>query len=178
MDVTNITSTFNLDCIVSHALLKNKLTNFELKKNFMVVRIRNPRATALIFESGSVSMSGLNSIVDVRKAARRIGRKVQQAGFPDVRIRNLVIQNIAFSLKLPYRLQLEKLQDKLDNLVIYAPELYSGATVHGTGSKRFIYFRTGSVVVTGYKNINEARADYNCIVKVAELIKYESCRPS
>jgi len=135
----------------------------------MIVRLRKPRATALIFESGSVSMSGLTSVEDVRRASRRFTRRIQRAGYK-VSVRKLVIQNIAMSTSVPWRLDLTKLTDVLENRVNFS-ESQAAASVVGDGSKRFKYFYTGAIIVTGYKDINEANNDYEFIVSVANLIK-------
>jgi len=169
LNVTNITCTFSIGCRISHSYLKNKLLNIEIKKNILIVRLRKPKATALVFESGSVSMSGLTTIFDCQNAARKVLRKLQKTGY-SVALKNLIVQNVAFSSKVPWSLNLAKLTEVLDDYVSYG-EGCSAATVFGDGSKRFRYFHTGSIIITGYKDINEATRDFDCVLDVATLIR-------
>lgn len=171
MNVNNITCTFNIGCKVSFSFLINKLGNFELKKNFMIIRIRKPKATALLFESGCISMSGLQSVESARKASRRYARLIQKAGYPVRSVKNFVIQNIACSCKVPWRLDIGKLANVLDCRIAYG-EGNAAATVIGDGSKRFRFFYTGSIIITGYKDINEMQSEYReYVILVASLIR-------
>lgn len=58
------------------------------------MRIRNPRTTALIFNSGRMVCTGAKNEAESRLAARKYARVVQKLGFPvkflDFRIHNMV----------------------------------------------------------------------------------------
>ena len=168
LKTTNITCTFSFGCRISHQFLKNKLYDFEIKKNFMIIRIREPRATALMFESGSVSMSGTTSVNGMQRAARIFAKKLVRHGYK-ASVKNLQIRNIAFSARVPWKLNISKLPDVVYDRIDYS-EGAAAATVHGQGGARFKFFHTGSIIVTGYNSINEAQDDSSVVFEIARLI--------
>ena len=116
-------------------------------------------------------MSGLKTLMDVKKAARIFARKVQKAGYCKARLSLLTIQNIALSVKCPWRLDITKLPLFLKSKIDFG-ESADVATVRGEGSRRTRYFYTGSIIMTGYKDINEANVDYWIdVLPVTEKIK-------
>ena len=62
----------------------------------VIMRIREPRTTALIFSSGKMVCTGAKSEEDSRLAARKYARIVQKLGFQtkfkDFKIQNMVIR--------------------------------------------------------------------------------------
>lgn len=92
MQVQNIIATFNLGTPVDVRQIALKTPNVELKPNFkpVIMQLRKPRGTALIFSSGKVVCTGTKTIEDSLKASRRFGRIIQNAGF-DVKFSNFQV---------------------------------------------------------------------------------------
>lgn len=76
----------------------------------VIMRIREPKTTALVFASGKVVVTGAKSEDDSRLAARKFARIIQKLGFEtkftDFKIQNIVgsVRRLAFtrcSLRLP-----------------------------------------------------------------------------
>lgn len=176
LQVNNITCTFELGCGLSFPHLKGVMWDVEFKRNMMILRIRKPAATALVFEKGSVSMSGTKSIKQARIASRRFARKIQKAGYA-VSVKNFSVHNIALSTKVPFKLDITKLPATLQNRVSVETELFNGGIVYGktieNHSKRYIFFSTGTIIATGYKQIAEANSHYDCIVDIANAIRQD-----
>jgi TATA-box binding protein (TBP) (component of TFIID and TFIIIB) len=81
----NIVSTVNLGCPLDLKRIALQARNAEYNpKRFaaVIMRIRNPRTTALIFGSGKMVCTGAKSEEDSLQAARRYARVIQKLGFP------------------------------------------------------------------------------------------------
>jgi TATA-box binding protein (TBP) (component of TFIID and TFIIIB) len=57
----------------------------------VIMRIREPRTTALIFSSGKLVCTGAKSEEDSRLAVRKYARIVQKLGFQAILILNLIL---------------------------------------------------------------------------------------
>nr|XP_009679278.1 PREDICTED: TATA-box-binding protein [Struthio camelus australis] len=93
----NIVSTVNLGCKLDLKTIALRARNAEYNpKRFaaVIMRIREPRTTALIFSSGKMVCTGAKSEEQSRLAARKYARVVQKLGFPakflDFKIQNMV----------------------------------------------------------------------------------------
>ena len=81
----NIVSTVNLCCKLDLKKIALHARNAEYNpKRFaaVIMRIREPRTTALIFSSGKMVCTGAKSEDDSRLAARKYARIIQKLGFP------------------------------------------------------------------------------------------------
>lgn len=81
----NIVSTVNLSCRLELKKIALHARNAEYNpKRFaaVIMRIREPRTTALIFSSGKMVCTGAKSEEDSRLAARKYARIIQKLGFP------------------------------------------------------------------------------------------------
>ena len=93
----NIVSTVDLGCKLNLKKIALLTRNAEYNpKRFaaVIMRIREPRTTALIFSSGKMVCTGAKSEEDSRLAARKYARIVQKLGFEakflDFKIQNMV----------------------------------------------------------------------------------------
>merc|ERR1719464_2701998 len=80
----NIVSTVNLACPLDLKKIALHARNAEYNpKRFaaVIMRIRDPRTTALIFSSGKMVCTGAKSEEDSRLAARKYARIIQKLGF-------------------------------------------------------------------------------------------------
>ena len=81
----NIVSTVNLGCQLDLKRIALQARNAEYNpKRFaaVIMRIRTPRTTALIFSSGKMVCTGAKSEEHSIQAARRYARVIQKLGFP------------------------------------------------------------------------------------------------
>lgn len=92
-------STVNLGCQLDLKLIALHARNSEYNpKRFsaVIMRIREPRTTALIFSSGKIVCTGAKSEEDSKLAARKYARIIQKLGFP-VSYTNIKIHKFNFS---------------------------------------------------------------------------------
>jgi len=89
-----------------------KCKNVEYKpKRFAaaIMRIREPRTTALIFASGKMVCTGAKSEDDSRKAARKYANDIKKIGYSKVHMTDFTIQNIVGSHDVGFLIKLETL---------------------------------------------------------------------
>ena len=83
--VQNIVSNVNLGCPLDLKKIVSQVRNAEYNPksfNAVIMRIREPRTTALVFSSGKMVCTGAKSEEDSRLAARKYARIIQKLGFP------------------------------------------------------------------------------------------------
>ena len=81
----NVVSTVNLACPLDLMKINFRTRNSEYnpsKFSGIVMRIREPHTTALLFRSGKVVITGARNEADSRLAARKYARIIQKLGFP------------------------------------------------------------------------------------------------
>ncbi|PPQ75759.1 hypothetical protein CVT26_000699 [Gymnopilus dilepis] len=94
----NIVATVNLDCRLDLKTIALHARNAEYNpKRFaaVIMRIHDPKTTALIFASSKMVVTGAKSEDDSRLASRKYARIVQKLGF-DAKFSEFKIQNILF----------------------------------------------------------------------------------
>jgi transcription initiation factor TFIID TATA-box-binding protein len=74
----------------------------------LIMRIREPKTTALIFASGKMVCTGAKSEEDSKLAARKYARIVQKLGF-EAKFSDFKIQNIVGSCDVGFPIKLEGL---------------------------------------------------------------------
>ncbi|NXL75078.1 TBPL2 protein, partial [Leptocoma aspasia] len=107
----NIVSTVNLACRLDLKNIALHARNAEYNpKRFaaVIMRIREPRTTALIFSSGKMVCTGAKSEEQSRLAARKYARVVQKLGFP-AKFLDFKIQNMVGSCDVRFPIRLEGL---------------------------------------------------------------------
>ncbi|PWA54525.1 hypothetical protein CTI12_AA435300 [Artemisia annua] len=107
----NIVSTVNLECKLDLKAIALQARNAEYNpKRFaaVIMRIRDPKTTALIFASGKMVCTGAKSEQSSKLAARKYARIIQKLGFP-AKFKDFKIQNIVASCDVKFPIRLEGL---------------------------------------------------------------------
>ncbi|CAO3616851.1 unnamed protein product [Mucor hiemalis] len=107
----NIVATVNLDCRLNLKTIALHARNAEYNpKRFaaVIMRIRDPKTTALIFASGKMVVTGAKSEDDSKLAARKYARIIQKLGF-QAKFTDFKIQNIVGSCDVKFPIRLEGL---------------------------------------------------------------------
>lgn len=124
----NIVSTVNLNCKLDLKKIALHARNAEYNpKRFaaVIMRIREPRTTALIFSSGKMVCTGAKSEDDSRLAARKYARIIQKLGF-NAKFLDFKIQNMVGSCDVKFPIRLEGLVLTHSKFSSYEPELFPG----------------------------------------------------
>jgi|EP00900_Chrysochromulina_parva_P017361 transcription initiation factor TFIID TATA-box-binding protein len=167
----NIVATCNLGCDLELKTIAMHARNAEYNpKRFsaVIMRIRDPKTTALIFRSGKMVVTGAKSEEQARNAARKYARIIQKLEFP-VRFTDFKIQNIVGSCDVRFPIRLEGLAYKHSHFAHYEPELFPGLVYRMTQPKIvLLIFVSGKVVLTGGKVRNEIYTAFDQIYPVLQ----------
>ena len=167
----NIVATCNLGCDLELKTIAMHARNAEYNpKRFsaVIMRIRDPKTTALIFRSGKMVVTGAKSEEQARNAARKYARIIQKLEFP-VRFTDFKIQNIVGSCDVRFPIRLEGLAYKHPHFSHYEPELFPGLVYRMHQPKIvLLIFVSGKVVLTGGKVRNEIYTAFDLIYPVLQ----------
>lgn len=118
----------------------------------LVIRIKDPKTSALIFSSGNIVCTGARSLDKVDESIQRIIESVEKIGIK-IKIKPKInVQNIVASGNIGMDLNLNTLAMKLDNTE-YEPEQFPGLVYKLMEAKAtFLLFSNGKIVCTGTKS--------------------------
>lgn len=154
----NVVSTVNLVCKLDLKQIALHARNAEYNpKRFaaVIMRIRDPRTTALVFSSGKMVCTGAKSEEMSRLAARKYARIIQKLGFP-ARFVEFKIQNMVGSCDVKFPIRLEGLVMSHAQFSSYEPELFPGLIYRMVRPRIvLLIFVSGKVVLTGAKERSE-----------------------
>lgn len=170
----NIVSTVNLNCKLDLKKIALHARNAEYNpKRFaaVIMRIREPRTTALIFSSGKMVCTGAKSEEDSRLAARKYARIIQKLGFP-AKFLDFKIQNMVGSCDVKFPIRLEGLVLTHGSFSSYEPELFPGL-IYRMVKPRIVLliFVSGKVVLTGAKVRQEIYEAFDNIYPILKSFK-------
>lgn len=169
----NVVATVNLKCRLELKEIALRARNAEYNpKRFaaVIMRIRQPKTTALIFASGKMVITGAKSETDSSVAAKKYARIVQKLGF-NTQFTDFRIQNIVSSCDTKLNIRLEGLAYAHSNFCSYEPELFPGLIYRMVNPKIvLLIFVSGKIVITGAKVKDEITQAFDNIYPV--LTKY------
>ncbi|XP_010528732.1 PREDICTED: TATA-box-binding protein 1-like [Tarenaya hassleriana] len=177
--IQNIVSTVNLDCRLDLKTIALKARNAEYNPNrfdAVIMRIKEPKTTALIFISGKMVCTGAKDEEQSKSAARKYARIVQKLGFP-ARFKDFKIQNIVGSCDVKFPIRLEGLSCYHYAFTSYEPEIFPGAIYRMKHPKVvLLLFVSGKIVITGAKVRDDVyRAFENIYPVLAQFKKVQLC---
>jgi transcription initiation factor TFIID TATA-box-binding protein len=131
----------------------------------LVIRIREPKTSALIFSSGKVVCTGARSMEKVYESLDKIIKSLKKIGI-EIKIKPVVnIQNIVASGSVGMDLNLNVLAMKLENTE-YEPEQFPGLVYKLNEAKAtFLLFSNGKIVCTGTKSEKEVEAALDMLIE-------------
>ena len=154
----NIVSTANFKCALDLREIALKAKNAEYNpKRFaaVIMRIREPKTTALIFASGKMVCTGARSEDESKTAAKQYARIIKKLGFP-VKFSEFKIQNIVGSCDVKFPIRLEGLSNEHSRFCNYEPEMFPGLIYRMIKPKIvLLIFVSGKIVLTGAKERND-----------------------
>ena len=188
----NIVSTANLGCQLKLRQIALQARNAEYNpKRFaaVIMRIREPKTTALIFSSGKMVCTGAKSEEDSKKASRKYAKIIKSLGFP-VEFKDFKVQNIVGSCDVKFQISLSKLNIHLGKLYNgseygsnknkkyichYEPEIFPGLIYHNIDPEIvLLIFVSGKIVLTGAKERQQIYDAFEKIYPVLHKFKLEN----
>lgn len=175
--IQNIVATAALEHDIPLIKLAETLPNTEYNpEQFpgLVMRIKDPKTSALIFSSGKIVCTGAKSMLKVRESVKNIIKNVEKIGIK-IRVKPIIrVQNMVASGGIGMDLNLNKLAMTLDNTE-YEPEQFPGLVYKLDGTRAtFLLFSNGKIVCTGTRSeekLHEAVDKLIIVLKKATKIK-------
>ncbi|MBS3141714.1 TATA-box-binding protein [Candidatus Woesearchaeota archaeon] len=172
--IQNIVATTDLKHDIPLIRLAEVLPNTEYNpEQFpgLVMRIKEPKTSALIFSSGNVVCTGAKSLTKVKESIQQIIKNLQKI---NIRIKikpQISVQNMVASGNIRMDLNLNELALKLENTE-YEPEQFPGLVFKLKGTHAtFLLFSNGKIVCTGTKSEVKLREAVALLVKVLKNVK-------
>lgn len=172
----NIVATTSLEQDIPLIKLAETLPNTEYNpEQFpgLVMRIKEPKTSALIFSSGKVVCTGAKSMKKVKEAIAAIAKNVEKIKIK-VQVKKLVIkvQNMVASGSIGMDLNLNQLAMTLENTE-YEPEQFPGLVYKLADTRAtFLLFSNGKIVCTGTRSEKKLHeAVDKLIVNLQKLMK-------
>ncbi len=143
--------------------------------NRLVLRLTAPKAAALVFGSGKVVLTGLRAPGATVPALEAVLDVLRDAGaavdglVPAPTIVNLVASGTLGERVALHRLAISRNLDRVE----FDPEQFPGLVYRSEGGGVALVFGTGSVIVTGTRSIDGARAvaaEVQAVVAAADAL--------
>ena len=161
--IVNIVSMFDLGCDLNLREIALKCSNSEYNPqriNAVIMRKKNPKTAALIFQTGKIICLGAHDEESSRRAARLYASNIYSLGYRAV-FRNFQIINIVATCDVNFWVKLSQLNADLANRlskihqeqrVCYDPENFPGVIYHmGNPKLCILIFKSGKINFVGAK---------------------------
>lgn len=170
----NIVSTVDLKCKLDLKIIALNARNTEYNpKRFAaaIMKIRNPKTTALIFSSGKMVCTGAKSEEASKKASKKFAKTIKNMGF-EVKFTDFKVQNIVASADVAFPIRLESLSHKHVDFCQYEPEIFPGLIYRIYNPKVVVLiFVSGKIVLTGAKTRQMINDAYKSILPILQMHK-------
>lgn len=156
--VQNCVATVNLGCELDLRSINFRTRNSEYNPSRfhgVVMRIREPRCTALVFRSGKIVCTGARNEDMANLGCRKFARIIQKLNYP-ARFTEFKIQNLVATVDLRFPIKLENLNQMHGQFSSYEPELFPGLIYRMVKPRVvLLIFVNGKIVFTGAKSKDE-----------------------
>ncbi|MBD3249786.1 TATA-box-binding protein [Candidatus Woesearchaeota archaeon] len=137
----------------------------------LVIRIKDPKTSALIFSSGKIVCTGARSMAKVEESIKKIIQSLKKINVKITIKPKISIQNIVASGSVGMDLNLNILAMKLPNTE-YEPEQFPGLVYKLPEAKAtFLLFSNGKIVCTGTKSEKEVHEALDKLIVNLKKVK-------
>jgi transcription initiation factor TFIID TATA-box-binding protein len=169
--IVNIVCSSSLEQDIPLIRLAETLPNTEYNpEQFpgLIMRIKEPKTSALIFSSGKIVSTGAKSLGKVRESIDRIIENLAKVKVKITIKPKIEVQNMVGSGEIGMDLNLNSLAMELENTE-YEPEQFPGLVYKLDGTRAtFLLFSNGKIVCTGTRS--EAKLK-DAVAKLVEILK-------
>ena len=183
--IVNIVSMVNLRVPLNLKLIALKCRNSEYNPsriNAVIMRIKEPKAAALIFNSGIIIVLGARDKEKSKQAAKIFAKQIKNLGY-EAKFSNFNIVNIVATCDLGFPIKLTQLNIKINYMLSknkstndedekspchYEPEAFPGLIYHMTKPElTLLIFQSGKMNFVGAKNKDDI---YEALQKIYPLL--------
>jgi len=172
--IQNIVASSSLEKDIPLIKLAEALPNTEYNpEQFpgLVMRIKEPKTSALIFSSGKIVCTGAKSMTKVKEAVQKIIQNIEKIKIKITVDPKIQVQNMVASGSIGMDLNLNQLALDLENTE-YEPEQFPGLVYKLPGTRAtFLLFSNGKIVCTGTRSESKLREAVDKLVKT--LVKVQ-----
>jgi transcription initiation factor TFIID TATA-box-binding protein len=158
----NIVSTVKLGCSLELKKIALQARNAEYNPrrfSALIMRIKEPKTTALIFASGKMVCTGAKN------------EEQAKLGFP-IQFMDFKIQNVVGSCDVQFPVKLETLATMYSLFTTYEPEIFPGLIYRMKEPKVvLLVFFSGKIILTGAKKRNEIYEAFENIYPLLMIVK-------
>ena len=174
LEIVNIVVSSSLEHTIPLEKMAATLSNTEYNpEQFpgLVIRIKEPKTSALIFSSGKIVCTGARSLQKVEESIQKIIESLQKIGIKITIKPKITVQNMVAAGSIGMALNLNSLAMKLPNTE-YEPEQFPGLVYKLIEAKAtFLLFSNGKVVCTGTKSEEEARTALDKLIFILKKVQ-------
>ncbi|KAK2820160.1 hypothetical protein Q5P01_023119 [Channa striata] len=170
--IHNVICTARLGCRLDLNIIARNAWNIEYDPKVhkvLIMRIRKPRSTAMIYASGNVMCTGAKSEQQSRVAIRRYARIVQNLGFP-VSVLNFKIKNIVATCNT-FPVNFERLLLAHPQQCSYEPELFPGLFYKVTPGITVTIFTSGKMSLSGAKTEADVHRVFHSVSSIVSSFR-------
>ena len=183
--IVNIVSMVNLRVPLNLKLIALKCRNSEYNPsriNAVIMRIKEPKAAALIFNSGIIIVLGARDKEKSKQAAKIFAKQIKNLGY-EAKFSDFKIVNIVATCDLGFPIKLTQLNIKINYMLSknkstndedekspchYEPEVFPGLIYHMTKPElTLLIFQSGKMNFVGAKNKDDI---YEALQKIYPLL--------
>ena len=170
--IVNVVSMVDLGCQLNLSDIAKSCKNSEYnpaRLNAVIMRIKEPKSVALIFNSGKMVCAGAKNEADSKTAARKFAKTVKklvnQVIFKNFRIINMVatcdfkfrVHLTKLNSEISYKLRKTLNSKELEKKISYEPQIFPGLIYHMDKPKlAVLVFSSGKVNFVGIKERDDA----------------------
>jgi transcription initiation factor TFIID TATA-box-binding protein len=153
--------------------LANNLENIEYEPaSFpgLIYHAKDPDCAVIFFNNGKIVFTGIKSPEGINKVMNKLNGELKELGFEIPGSPDIVIQNIVTSYELNKLLNLNSIAITLGKeRAEYEPEKFEGLVYRNHDpSVSTLLFRSGKIICTGARNLSDAEAAIDALVKDLE----------
>jgi transcription initiation factor TFIID TATA-box-binding protein len=178
-NVVNIVASADLGTRIDLHRVASSVRNAEWNPrrfHAVILRITEPKATALVFECGKLNVVGCRDEDAAHRATRKFTKLLKKLDFP-VKIKQYNVVNIVATISCGFHITLEAISTHPGHrtLASYNPEVFAGV-IYKIKDPRvtLLIFASGKIIMTGAKNremLDQACAWVWPILKLFEKVE-------
>ncbi|CAM9577442.1 unnamed protein product [Ascophyllum nodosum] len=173
--VQNVTASVSTRLVLDPAAIASKIKNAEFnpkKLQACVMRIRDPQATGLLFQSGKLIVTGAPGIEAAKEAAQKFVRVLETLNLKPS-FGNFTVQNMVATAEMDYTINLELMAFLyINRWCMYEPELFPGL-IYQTPRRGVVahVFSSGRIVLTGATRAGYLNDALEHLIPLLERVK-------
>ena len=129
------------------------------KSPALILKINIPKATAMIYKEGGMTITGVKTQEEGLKSAKKIGKVLKKLNY-HVRVKKVVVKSIMATSNCNFNVDIESVSygPQFKKFVYYNPSVFAGI--------RASVFVSGKMIFIGAKEIDELEKSVDFVFKI------------